>query len=215
MLALTPGGTALHSAMFPLVREINLRAAGLLEPQVAQLDSTPAGRALQQRAEALVAQAGAALPRADPPRRAFRAKHGMAGPTWLGCGIPVAQWMAQRGWQPFAFQREVWAAVAQGRSGLLHATTGSGKTYAVWLGMLGAAAAPPAPAGPGRAAAARAVAHADARAGGRHHAGAGRAAARPGAWLDAGPCARATRPRPSVRARTGAFPRCWSPRLNH
>jgi ATP-dependent Lhr-like helicase len=51
---------------------------------------------------------------------------------------PVAQWLAQRGWQPFAFQREVWAAVAQGRSGLLHATTGSGKTYAVWLGMLGA-----------------------------------------------------------------------------
>ena len=50
---------------------------------------------------------------------------------------PVEQWLAERGWQPFAFQREVWAAVAQGRSGLLHATTGSGKTYAVWLGMLG------------------------------------------------------------------------------
>jgi ATP-dependent Lhr-like helicase len=51
---------------------------------------------------------------------------------------PVAQWIAARGWQAFAFQREVWAAVSQGRSGLLHATTGSGKTYAVWLGMLGA-----------------------------------------------------------------------------
>lgn len=48
----------------------------------------------------------------------------------------VQNWMARRGWKPFAFQREVWAAVAQGRSGLLHATTGSGKTYAVWLGML-------------------------------------------------------------------------------
>lgn len=45
-------------------------------------------------------------------------------------------WLAGRGWRAFAFQQQVWEAVAQGRSGLLHATTGSGKTYAVWLGML-------------------------------------------------------------------------------
>lgn len=49
-----------------------------------------------------------------------------------------AEWMQARGWEPFAFQREVWQAVGEGRSGLLHATTGSGKTYAVWLGMLDA-----------------------------------------------------------------------------
>lgn len=49
---------------------------------------------------------------------------------------PVEGWLGARGWQPFGFQREVWQAVAQGRSGLLHATTGSGKTYAVWLGIL-------------------------------------------------------------------------------
>jgi ATP-dependent helicase Lhr and Lhr-like helicase len=48
----------------------------------------------------------------------------------------VQQWLAQRGWTPFDFQREVWQAIAGGRSGMLHATTGSGKTYAVWLGML-------------------------------------------------------------------------------
>ena len=48
----------------------------------------------------------------------------------------VASWFAERGWQPFDFQREVWQAVAEGRSGLLHATTGAGKTYAVWLGAL-------------------------------------------------------------------------------
>jgi ATP-dependent Lhr-like helicase len=47
-----------------------------------------------------------------------------------------ADWFAARGWQPFPFQREVWAAMAQDRSGLLHATTGSGKTYAVWFGAL-------------------------------------------------------------------------------
>ncbi|MFN0186586.1 MAG: ligase-associated DNA damage response DEXH box helicase [Aquabacterium sp.] len=50
-------------------------------------------------------------------------------------------WFAARGWTPFAFQREVWSALAEGRSGLLHATTGAGKTYAVWLGALARAAA--------------------------------------------------------------------------
>ena len=48
----------------------------------------------------------------------------------------AGEWFAARSWQPFAFQREVWAAMAAGRSGLLHATTGSGKTYAVWFGAL-------------------------------------------------------------------------------
>jgi len=45
-------------------------------------------------------------------------------------------WFDQRGWKAFKFQRDVCKAVAQGQSGLLHATTGSGKTYAVWLGIL-------------------------------------------------------------------------------
>jgi ATP-dependent Lhr-like helicase len=49
---------------------------------------------------------------------------------------PLVAWFTGRGWQPFAFQREVWAAIAAGRSGLLHATTGSGKTYAIWMGAL-------------------------------------------------------------------------------
>ncbi|MGE8199849.1 MAG: ligase-associated DNA damage response DEXH box helicase [Variovorax sp.] len=45
-------------------------------------------------------------------------------------------WFTARGWKPFKFQREVWKAIGEGRSGLLHATTGAGKTYAVWLGAL-------------------------------------------------------------------------------
>ena len=45
-------------------------------------------------------------------------------------------WFATRGWKPFKFQREVWTAIADGKSGMLHATTGAGKTYAVWLGAL-------------------------------------------------------------------------------
>ena len=47
-----------------------------------------------------------------------------------------ATWFASKSWQPFPFQQEVWQAVQNGESGLLHATTGSGKTYAVWLGAL-------------------------------------------------------------------------------
>ncbi|HEY0857241.1 MAG TPA: DEAD/DEAH box helicase, partial [Albitalea sp.] len=56
------------------------------------------------------------------------------------------RWFAGQGWQPFEFQREVWAAMARGESGLLHATTGAGKTYAVWFGALAHArrGAPPA-----------------------------------------------------------------------
>ena len=50
----------------------------------------------------------------------------------------MEQWLAGRGWTSFPFQREVWQAIADGRSGMLHATTGSGKTYAVWLGILAA-----------------------------------------------------------------------------
>ncbi len=48
----------------------------------------------------------------------------------------LAAWFTQRGWKPFRFQREVWKAISGGESGLLHATTGAGKTYAVWLGTL-------------------------------------------------------------------------------
>jgi ATP-dependent Lhr-like helicase len=50
----------------------------------------------------------------------------------------IRAWFALRAWKPFAFQREVWRAMADGRNGLLHAATGAGKTYAVWLGALAA-----------------------------------------------------------------------------
>ncbi|WP_407315566.1 ligase-associated DNA damage response DEXH box helicase [Pseudomonas sp. nanlin1] len=55
-------------------------------------------------------------------------------------------WFAERGWKPFTFQKQVWAAVQQGQSGLLHASTGAGKTYAVWFAALQQFAKPlPAP----------------------------------------------------------------------
>ncbi len=43
---------------------------------------------------------------------------------------------ASRGWTPFEFQRETWAAQAQGKSGLIHAPTGFGKTYAAFCGLI-------------------------------------------------------------------------------
>ncbi|RYF66461.1 MAG: DEAD/DEAH box helicase, partial [Comamonadaceae bacterium] len=59
----------------------------------------------------------------------------------------LTDWFAARSWKPFKFQRDVWKAIAAGESGMLHATTGAGKTYAVWLGALQAfATAPKAPA---------------------------------------------------------------------
>lgn len=49
----------------------------------------------------------------------------------------------QRGWKPFPFQKQAWKAYAGGRSGLLHAPTGLGKTLAVWLGPVAEALADP------------------------------------------------------------------------
>lgn len=48
----------------------------------------------------------------------------------------IEAWFDARGWQVFPFQRAVWQAAAAGQSGLLHASTGSGKTNAVWFAAL-------------------------------------------------------------------------------
>ena len=48
----------------------------------------------------------------------------------------VRAWFAAEGWSPFPFQQAVWDAYARGESGLIHAPTGMGKTYAAWLGPL-------------------------------------------------------------------------------
>jgi len=80
--------------------------------------------------------ARAARAAAAPPVEAVVA----AAPRQLA--LPSAEgWFAARGWQAFEFQREVWRHIAASRSGLLHATTGSGKTYAVWFGLLNRALA--------------------------------------------------------------------------
>ncbi len=42
----------------------------------------------------------------------------------------------KNGWSPFPFQKKSWSAYAAGESGLIHAPTGTGKTYAAWAGPL-------------------------------------------------------------------------------
>ncbi|MFW6032816.1 MAG: DEAD/DEAH box helicase, partial [Phycisphaeraceae bacterium] len=50
---------------------------------------------------------------------------------------PITHWMRQtRGCRPFDYQLATWAAYLAGESGLVHAPTGMGKTFAVWLGPL-------------------------------------------------------------------------------
>ena len=45
-------------------------------------------------------------------------------------------WFLKNGWYAFPFQEQVWQAVASGMSGMLHATTGAGKTYAVLMAAI-------------------------------------------------------------------------------
>jgi ATP-dependent Lhr-like helicase len=55
------------------------------------------------------------------------------GRTPLEC---VHAWFAEHGWEPFPFQEQVWQAYLEGGSGLIHAATGTGKTYAAWMGPI-------------------------------------------------------------------------------
>jgi ATP-dependent helicase Lhr and Lhr-like helicase len=48
----------------------------------------------------------------------------------------VHDWFSQCGWSVFPFQREVWQAMENGESGLIHSATGTGKTLAAWLGAV-------------------------------------------------------------------------------
>jgi len=43
------------------------------------------------------------------------------------------QWLEQKSWKPFNYQVKTWEAFLSGKSGLLNAPTGSGKTYSLWI----------------------------------------------------------------------------------
>lgn len=46
------------------------------------------------------------------------------------------KWFNSQGWKPFAFQEEAWRAFLEGKSGLVNAPTGSGKTYSMAIPIL-------------------------------------------------------------------------------
>lgn len=49
---------------------------------------------------------------------------------------PIEDWFRSQGWQPAPFQKDCWRQIFGSTNGLLSASTGSGKTYAVWLGFV-------------------------------------------------------------------------------
>lgn len=48
----------------------------------------------------------------------------------------LRDWFSTKNWKSQAFQEACWEAISNGKSGVLNAPTGSGKTYAIWLGCL-------------------------------------------------------------------------------
>ena len=48
----------------------------------------------------------------------------------------ITDWMKSKGNTPFLFQERAWEAIADGKSGLVNAPTGCGKTFSVFLGAL-------------------------------------------------------------------------------
>lgn len=48
----------------------------------------------------------------------------------------VEQWFKSQKWNAQSFQKQCWKAYAAGKNGMLHAPTGSGKTYALWGGIV-------------------------------------------------------------------------------
>ncbi len=48
----------------------------------------------------------------------------------------IQKWLAQKEWKPFAFQEETWQHIIDGKSGLVNAPTGFGKTFSVFFGAL-------------------------------------------------------------------------------
>jgi ATP-dependent Lhr-like helicase len=48
----------------------------------------------------------------------------------------ASKWFKQKKWKAFPFQEKSWKAMREGKSGLLNSPTGSGKTFALWFGIL-------------------------------------------------------------------------------
>ncbi|MCH7399486.1 ligase-associated DNA damage response DEXH box helicase [Belliella sp. DSM 107340] len=50
--------------------------------------------------------------------------------------VQANKYFNSKGWKPFPFQEETWKDYLDGKSGLLNAPTGSGKTFALWMPVI-------------------------------------------------------------------------------
>jgi ATP-dependent helicase Lhr and Lhr-like helicase len=48
----------------------------------------------------------------------------------------IKEWLASRSFQPFLYQEQAWQYIIDGKSGLVNAPTGTGKTFSVFLGVM-------------------------------------------------------------------------------
>jgi ATP-dependent helicase Lhr and Lhr-like helicase len=48
----------------------------------------------------------------------------------------IDHWLASKGLHPFPFQKQTWQHIIDGKSGLVNAPTGCGKTFSVFLGAV-------------------------------------------------------------------------------
>lgn len=48
----------------------------------------------------------------------------------------ISNWLHSKGYRAFQFQEQTWQYIIEGRSGLVNAPTGCGKTFSVFLGAL-------------------------------------------------------------------------------
>lgn len=48
----------------------------------------------------------------------------------------IKDWLSSKGHQPFLFQEQTWQHIIDGKSGLVNAPTGFGKTFSVFLGAI-------------------------------------------------------------------------------
>lgn len=72
---------------------------------------------------------------AKSARRTTRSQSNGPAPS-VEPACSIREFFAARGWTPFTFQEEAWRAYLAGKSGLIHAPTGVGKTFAAWGGVI-------------------------------------------------------------------------------
>ena len=119
--------------------------ADLADPERAPPNSATSPRKARAPRPRRIPRTQAAQAKLDAVADLFRPEPFEYDPVEAGKPIEerIAHWFSARGWQPFEFQQEMWREIARGASGLLHATTGAGKTWAVWIGALATYTAPP------------------------------------------------------------------------